>query len=30
MKPFIHDDFILQTKTARELYHNYAERMLNL
>ena len=27
MKPFIHDDFILQTQTARDLYHNYAEKM---
>ena len=24
--PFIHDDFLLQTKTARRLYHAYAER----
>ncbi|MDQ2798516.1 MAG: glucuronate isomerase, partial [Armatimonadota bacterium] len=24
MKPFIHDDFLLQTKTARRLYHQYA------
>ena len=24
--PFIHDDFLLQTKTARRLYHEYAER----
>jgi glucuronate isomerase len=24
--PFIHDDFLLQTKTARRLYHGYAER----
>ena len=24
MKPFIHDDFLLQTKTARRLYHEYA------
>lgn len=23
--PFIHDDFLLQTKTARRLYHEYAE-----
>jgi glucuronate isomerase len=23
--PFIHDDFLLQTKTARRLYHQYAE-----
>ncbi len=27
MKPFIHDDFILQTQIARDLYHNYAEKM---
>ena len=26
-KPFIHDDFLLQTKTARILYHGYAEDM---
>ena len=25
--PFIHDDFLLQSKPARELYHDYAERM---
>ena len=24
--PFIHDDFLLQSKTARRLYHEYAER----
>ncbi len=24
--PFIHDDFLLQTRTARRLYHEYAER----
>lgn len=23
-KPFIHDDFLLQTEVARKLYHNYA------
>ncbi|MDC0291849.1 glucuronate isomerase, partial [Verrucomicrobiales bacterium] len=23
--PFIHDDFLLQTKTARRLYHEFAE-----
>ena len=23
--PFIHDDFLLSTKTARKLYHQYAE-----
>jgi len=27
MKPFIHDDFLLQNKAARELYHGYAEPM---
>ncbi|MCQ2388938.1 MAG: glucuronate isomerase [Kiritimatiellae bacterium] len=26
-KPFIHDDFLLTTKTARALYHEHAERM---
>ena len=26
-KPFIHDDFLLDTKTARELYHGYAAPM---
>jgi glucuronate isomerase len=25
MKPLIHDDFLLQTPAARELYHTYAE-----
>jgi len=25
MTPFIHDDFLLQTKTARRLYHTFAE-----
>jgi len=25
MKPFIHDDFLLETETARELYHHHAE-----
>ena len=25
MKPFIHDDFLLQTDAARELYHRYAQ-----
>ena len=25
MKPFIHDDFLLETKTARELYHGTAK-----
>ena len=26
-KPFIHDDFLLQSKQARTLYHTYAETM---
>ena len=26
-KPFIHDDFLLQSKPARELYHDYAAAM---
>jgi glucuronate isomerase len=26
-KSFINDDFVLQTKTARKLYHDYAEQM---
>jgi glucuronate isomerase len=26
MRPFIHDDFLLQSKQARELYHDYAAR----
>lgn len=26
-KPLIHDDFLLDTKEARELYHEYAENM---
>ena len=26
-KPFINDDFVLQTKAARKLYHDYAEGM---
>ena len=25
MKPFIHDDFLLETETARRLYHEVAE-----
>ena len=25
MKPFIHDDFLLQTDAARDLYHTYAQ-----
>ena len=27
VKPFIHEDFLLDTKAARELYHGYAEKM---
>lgn len=27
MKPFIHDDFLLDNKEAQELYHQYAEKM---
>ena len=27
MKPFISDDFLLQTKTAQKLYHDYAAKM---
>lgn len=27
MKPFIHEDFLLTTEAARELYHDYAEIM---
>jgi glucuronate isomerase len=27
MKSFIHDDFLLYSKTARDLYHGYAEKM---
>ncbi len=26
-KTFIHPDFILQTKTASSLYHEYAEKL---
>ena len=26
-KPFIHDDFLLQSKPAQELYHGYAAKM---
>ncbi len=26
-RPFINDDFVLQTKAARRLYHDYAEQM---
>jgi glucuronate isomerase len=25
MKPFIHDDFLLHTDAARDLYHRFAE-----
>ena len=25
MKPFIHDDFLLQAETAKHLYHKHAE-----
>lgn len=27
MKPFIHDDFLLETQTARELYHHHAKHL---
>ncbi len=27
MKPFINDDFLLQTETAKQLYHGFAEEM---
>ncbi len=27
MKPFLNDDFLLQTATARMLYHGYARPM---
>ena len=27
MKPFIHEDYLLVTETARRLYHEYAEQM---
>jgi glucuronate isomerase len=27
MKPFIHDDFMLENESARLLYHTYAEKM---
>lgn len=27
MKPYIHEDFLLQTDTARELYHQHASRL---
>ncbi len=26
-KTFINDDFLLTTKTAKELFHRYAEKM---
>ena len=26
-KPFIHDDFILQSETAKRFYHDYAENL---
>ncbi len=27
MKPFLNDDFLLQTATAQQLYHEYAKAM---
>ncbi len=27
MKPFLHEDFLLETSAARELYHSYAEAL---
>ena len=27
MKPFIHDDFLLKSETAKELYHHSAKSM---
>ena len=27
MKPFMDEEFLLQTKTARQLFHEYAEKM---
>lgn len=27
MKPFIHEDFLLQSEEARILYHEYAEAL---
>ena len=27
MKPFIHDDFLLQNDVAKKLYHEYAAQM---
>jgi len=27
MKPFIHDDFLLETQTARELFHHHAKHL---
>ncbi len=27
MKPFIHDDFLLKTDVARDLYHRYVQHL---
>ena len=27
MKPFIHDDFMLQNEIAKKLYHEHAKKM---
>jgi glucuronate isomerase len=27
MKPFLNEDFLLRTATARTLYHEYAQQM---
>ena len=27
MKPFIHEDFLLQSETAKHLYHNFAKSL---
>ncbi|HMC20931.1 MAG TPA: glucuronate isomerase, partial [Thermoanaerobaculia bacterium] len=27
MRPFIHDDFLLETDVARDLYHRYVEHL---
>lgn len=27
MKPFIHEDFLLETEVSKELYHNYAKKL---
>ena len=27
MKPFMDEDFLLQSETAKKLYHDYAEKM---